>query len=83
MKTIVDMKDDSKKERSHAENEKIIYDMYKYTDPKRAEEYKQERIRMNNLLGQEGHFNKKGCLIPIIAILSSVMSFIYFFVVLG
>ena len=44
MKAIVDMKDKSKKERSHAENEKIIYDMYKYTDPKRAEEYKQERI---------------------------------------
>jgi len=68
----------SKNERSHAENEKITYDFLRSIDPQRAKEYKQERIRMNNLLGQEGYFNKKGCLIPIIVILSSFMSLIYF-----
>ena len=39
----------SKNERSHAENEKITYDFLRSIDPQRAKEYKQERIRMNNL----------------------------------
>ena len=68
---------------SHEENVRFIYKCYKDTGmDKKAEEYKREQRQLARLLGNKDPFGG-GCLIPIIAILSSVMSFIYFFVILG
>jgi len=68
---------------SHEENVRFNYQFMKDAGmDKEAEEYKKKHKQMARMLGNKDPFGA-GCLIPIIAILSSVMSFIYFFVVLG
>tara|TARA_Y100000748_G_C15452550_1_gene471563 strand:+ start:932 stop:1159 length:228 start_codon:yes stop_codon:yes gene_type:complete len=66
------------KKKSHEENVRYIYQFYKDTGQHdKAREYKQEQKNLARMFGRKDPFGP-GCLIPIIVILSSFMSFIYF-----
>lgn len=64
--------------KSHEENVRYIYQFYKDTGQHdKAREYKQEQKNLARMFGRKDPFSS-GCLIPMILILSSLMSFIYF-----
>ena len=66
------------KKKSHEDNVRYIYQFYKDTGQHdKAREYKQEQKNLARMFGRKDPFGP-GCLIPIIVILSSFMSFIYF-----
>ncbi|MDC1021340.1 hypothetical protein OAR26_02575 [Candidatus Marinimicrobia bacterium] len=68
---------------SHEENVKSVYNSLKNMGlHEKAEEYKREQKQMARMFGNKDPFGA-GCLIPIIVTLSSVMSLVYFFIVLA
>ena len=69
------------KKKSHEENVRFNYQFMKDNGmEKQAEEYKRKHQQLARMFGNKDPFGS-GCLVPIIAILSSVMSFIYLFII--
>ena len=69
---------------SHEENVRSVYNSLKNMGlHEKAKEHKREQKQLARMFGRKDPFSNSGCLVPIIVTLSSIMSFIYFFIVLA